>query len=340
MLLNVKQYYFTFSLKMSLIKGILSVFFFVILIPYSFSQMIANYDNLYRLDSMNNSTVNIKYTYGPTGNRLFKNVTYPGVVVYVKVNLQAVYDEANAAMQDELRNLGLLPTVEPYTALGYTHIGGGGEQLNSVVFLTRNKDAVVDWVVIELRDKNDYSTILASQSVLVQKDGDLVSANGISTVVFQGLLADDYYVAVRHRNHLGVMTANPVSLSGDKNTSFVDFTNPATATYGTDAQKNINGTMVMWGGNAKADDNYVRATPRILPPPPLASDITYILDVILGGDPNATYSGYSTADVNMDGKVRMTPLIFPPPGTPSDATFILDEVLNGDPNATSQEQFD
>ena len=96
--------------------------------------------------------------------------------------------------------------------------------------------------------------------------------------------------------------------------------------------------MVLWGGNAKADDTYVRVTPRIFPPPSLASDNTFILDNALGGDPNGTFVGYHTADVNMDGKVRMTPVIFPPPGIPSDATFILDQVLIGDPNGMQEEQ--
>ncbi|MEM6772650.1 MAG: hypothetical protein AAF597_18875, partial [Bacteroidota bacterium] len=91
-------------------------------------------------------------------------------------------------------------------------------------------------------------------------------------------------------------------------------------------------------GNTKSDNNYVRLTPRIFPPPSLDSDRTFILDNFLGGDPNGTVAGYSNGDVNMDGFVRITPRVFPPPSLRSDATFILDKVLNGDPNATRTEQ--
>lgn len=119
----------------------------------------------------------------------------------------------------------------------------------------------------------------------------------------------------------------------------IDFTSPSTATFGTDAQVEVSpGVFAMWGGNAKNDDNYVRVKPLIFPPPALDSDLTYMLDVALGGDPDATFTGYHSADVNMDGKVRVKPLIFPPPAIPSDLTFILDEVLNGDPDATKQGQ--
>ena len=57
-------------------------------------------------------------------------------------------------MNDALRAGGLLPLTEPYTALGYVHTnGGGGETVQQSVLNTTGNSAVVDWVVIELRER-------------------------------------------------------------------------------------------------------------------------------------------------------------------------------------------
>ena len=50
---------------------------------------------------------------------------------------------------------GLLPLTEPFTALGFTHAGeGGGETIDAAVLQTTGINAVVDWVLVELRTRN------------------------------------------------------------------------------------------------------------------------------------------------------------------------------------------
>lgn len=317
----------------------------IILLFFSVNQIIGQVTNTFSqlnllLSQNESNNFMISFGYDLVGNRITKAISFDGVLVNAKVFLQGAYDESGSLMVDELRDLDYIPELEPYTSLGYIHVGGGEEELHPLVLISSGENAIVDWMVIEIRDKDDPTIVLATQSVLLQRDGDLVSKDGVGIIQFPFVDPDDYYIAVHHRNHVGVMTADPVTLTGDETSSFVDFSNPLSETYGTNGQKEISGVMVMWGGNAKADDNYVRATPRLFPLPPIASDITYILDEILIGDPSSTYDGYHTGDVNMDGFVRMTPLVFPPPGIPSDATFILDEVLDGNPNATKEQQFD
>ncbi|MEM9916909.1 MAG: GEVED domain-containing protein, partial [Bacteroidota bacterium] len=261
-----------------------------------------------------------------------------GVEVNVKAFLQGAFD-VSGLMRDDLRVAGYIPMTEPYTNLaGFTHIDGGGEMVQSNVLNVTGNDAIVDWVFLELRDKNSPSTVLHTRSALLQRDGDIVDVDGGSTPVrFDMAPPDDYYIVVRHRNHLAVRTPAVQSLSATAST--YDFSTGSGQAVGTEpmAQPTA-GVFAMWGGNAKADDNYVRVTPRVFPPPSLASDRTYILDDILSGDPNGTYMGYSTGDVNMDGIVRITPRVFPPPTIPSDATYIIDNILDGDPNATRTEQ--
>lgn len=117
-------------------------------------------------------------------------------------------------MTDNLRDAGLIPVTEPYTGLGYAYTnGGGGETVDPTVFDVTGNDAIVDWIILELRDKNNPNTIVQSRAALLQRDGDIVGLSGDGPVSFPGAPADDYYLVVRHRNHLGVRSAGLVGMS-------------------------------------------------------------------------------------------------------------------------------
>ena len=118
----------------------------------------------------------------------------------IKVNLQGAYDGNTGLMFDHLRSNGLLPTNQS-TTKGPIHV-------RTSVFATTGQDAIVDWVEVILLD-TDMEQV--SQTVaLVQKDGDIVSLNGSSAVPFPNVPADNYYIQIRHRNHLAIMTRSPV----------------------------------------------------------------------------------------------------------------------------------
>ncbi len=133
----------------------------------------------------------------------------PACPVYIapKVFLQGPFNAMNMNL-----NLGtMIPSTEPYTALGYPHVGGGGGEVSLLGIINANN--IVDWVVVELRDKNNSATVIATRSALLRQDGNVVShLDGSSAVEFQ-VAADDYYIAVRHRNHLGVMTNTAVPVN-------------------------------------------------------------------------------------------------------------------------------
>ena len=82
----------------------------------------------------------------------------------------------------------------------------------SDVLSATGPDAIVDWVVVELRDKNDNTSILHSRAALLQADGDVVDVDGFSPVSISAP-SDSYHIAVLHRNHLGVMSAAPIALT-------------------------------------------------------------------------------------------------------------------------------
>lgn len=239
-----------------------------------------------------------------------------GPRVAAKVFLQGTYNMTIGKMDDHLRSLSLIPLREPYTDLGYTQVTGGGEEISEDILDKKGDNSIVDWVFVQLRDKNDPTIVLGTRCALVQRDGDVVDVDGESAINFRGLVDDDYYVAVLHRNHLGVCAGAPVSLSNTP--AEINFTSPATSTYGANAQVNAFGTMLMWGGDANFDGKIVYAGVDTD-----ANDIS--ADVLLNpfnSQNSALFlsEGYLAVDLNMDGKVIYD-------GTGADVDIISQAVL-------------
>ncbi|WKZ65792.1 MAG: delta-60 repeat domain-containing protein [Flavobacteriales bacterium] len=218
------------------------------------------------------------------------------VALQARVRLEGPYDSDTGLMGDALRTAGLLPITEPYTALGVAHSGGGSEFTTPTVLAAAGSDAIVDWVLLELRASGNNATVVATRSALLQRDGDIVEVDGRSPVTFAAP-PGDYYVAVRHRNHLGCMAALPVSLSASSTP--LDLSDPGTATYGTAARKSITGAFpvhALWAGDVTFNGllQYVGEN----------NDRDPILVTIGGSVPTNTATGYLNDDVNLDGVVR------------------------------------
>lgn len=153
-----------------------------------------------------------------------------GLRLSLRMMLQgAMYDQfgiVDSLMRDDLRAKGLLPLEEPYSnSPKFVHRGlGGGEKVDSSVFTVTGRDAIVDWVFVEIRHDTVPDSVLSTRSVLIQRDGDVVDVDGFSPVAFNDLSPGEYYVAMRHRNHLGVMTGTPRLLNNDPIVSTSDFT--------------------------------------------------------------------------------------------------------------------
>ncbi|MBK6343797.1 MAG: hypothetical protein IPF41_14750 [Flavobacteriales bacterium] len=218
------------------------------------------------------------------------------VQVAARVALEGAYDPGTGLMRDNLRVLPSFPLTEPFTALGYAHVGGGGEAVAAPVLTTTGNNAIVDWAVVELRSGGEPATVLATRSALVQRDGDVVASDGLNPVSFP-VAPGNYHVAIRHRNHLGAMTATPVALSAAATT--VDFRLASLATYGTEARKTIAGAFpaeALWAGDVTFNSmlQYVGTD----------NDRDPILVRIGGSVPTNTASGYLPEDVTLDGTVR------------------------------------
>ncbi len=248
------------------------------------------------------------------------NVPLVEINVTLRAMLEGPFDQQSGLMQDSLRAKGLIPLTEPYAALGFTQTNGvGGETTTATVLNVSGNDAIVDWVRVELRTSGAPSAAYAARSCLIQRDGDVVDVDGVSPVHFS-LPANSYHVVLRHRTHLGVMTA---TLPLGSAPSTIDLTLPSTATYGTEATKSFNGLQMLWTGNALRDATlkYTGAT----------NDRDPILVRIGGTEPTATATGYLQEDVNLDGLAKYT-------GTYNDRDLILINIGGTVPTNTRLEQ--
>jgi len=209
------------------------------------------------------------------------------VVVSPKVFLQGAFTNPTTTglMNDNLRSGGMLPTISPYSDavnLDMSVLNTGG-----ISGIGSSDDDVVDWIWLELRDSLDYNILVSSTSALIQRDGDIVNYNdGISPVVFD-TTPDSYYLVINHRNHLPIMSANPIILSSTSTN--VDFTNDLNMIYGGSNAMNSSGGGVYSIFSGDYDNNGQVQN----------SDLNEIA-ALLG------LASYSEADLDMNGQVQNT----------------------------------
>ncbi|MFT4535092.1 MAG: hypothetical protein ACI9P5_002457, partial [Saprospiraceae bacterium] len=177
------------------------------------------------------------------------------------------------------------------------------------VFSVTGDNAIVDWIHVELRSKNDNKATIATRSGLLQRDGDIVDLDGTSLLRFQGINIDSFYVCVRHRTHLGVMSMKV------SNGTFVDFTLPSTETFnfGTSLSNGMDytglsqkstvksGYLALWAGDFNSDGLLKFTEP--------ASDINILYGNVLFSSPQYLINydfalDYFRGDYNMDGKAK------------------------------------
>ena len=246
----------------------------------------------------------------------------PAVALRVRAFLEGPYNTTTTQMNSTLRSNGLVPTTEPYTALGYTHVGGGGETTNSTVLAVTGANAVVDWVVVELRSSSNSTQVLATRSALLQADGDIIAANDGTSALSFNVASGSYFVAVRHRNHLGIMTNTAQALSATAVT--LDLSNGSVSLFGgANATKVVGTRNVLYAGDVTRNStlSYVGA----------GNDRDPILARIGGSTPTASVSGYYIEDVNLDGTVLYI-------GTGNDRDPILVNIGGSVPTATRAAQ--
>jgi hypothetical protein len=228
--------------------------------------------------------------------------------IAVKAILQGPYSASTGLMHDSLRVKNLIPLSNPYTTMGgFTQVGSGSETTTSGILAVSGSNAIVDWVLIELRNASSPNQVVATKAGLIQRDGDVVSPmDGTSALQFTNLAGGSYYVSIRHRNHLGAMSATPISMVANS-TATLDLTNAAQPAYKNSGSTSSNypqyvsgSKAMLWAGNAVTDNQIIFQGP--------SNEVDFIFFTVITdplntqGIANFIHKGYTNSDVNMDGK--------------------------------------
>jgi len=134
-----------------------------------------------------------------------------GITVDLTVFLEGPF--AGSDMTTYLNMYGYIPLTQPYNTTPWNYYGT--ESVASIP----NSD-VIDWVLVELRETpGDASSatsgmIIDRQAGFILKDGTIVGIDGISILEFDVEVTENLFAVIYHRNHLGILSANPLPLSG------------------------------------------------------------------------------------------------------------------------------
>jgi hypothetical protein len=220
---------------------------------------------------------------------------YADVSFQAKAFLSGAYNPNTGLMRDALRAKGYLPTTQPYSIPPFNY--SGKETVTSARLSISDNTAIVDWVLIELRDKNDNAVVGAQKAVLIQKNGQLYDTTTQSnTINFKGFEPDYYRVSISHRMHLGV-TIPPVLLS--ESLVNIDFSSPLLTTEGTNAQQNTNNIALLWAGDIDQNNSITTEGAN--------NERNHLAAQILLAETNTKHAmsyrleGYYNSDLNMDG---------------------------------------
>ncbi|MBN2174373.1 MAG: hypothetical protein JW731_09585 [Bacteroidales bacterium] len=185
------------------------------------------------------------------GNDYFIPIIYISPIeLDVKVFLEGPFN--GTTMNTDLTNSTNstnFPTIQPYNISPWNY--------NETESITEIPAGTVDWILIELRDASGApsaisSTMIARKAAFLMSDGHIRSLDGATNQQFIDLtIQQSLFVVIHHRNHLSIMSANP--LTGTEDVYSYDFTIAEDQAYNS-GQKNLgNGYYGMYAADGDAD---------------------------------------------------------------------------------------
>ena len=211
-------------------------------------------------DGVTNGQVSYSYTIHP-----------PSVNVNAKVFLEGAYTGSGTMTKGAALTI---QSFDPY---------GQGETVGSV------PSGVIDWVTLELRKESTPGVVAATRAAFLKSNGSIVDLDGTSPVKMYGVTDGNYYIVVKQRNHLGIMSHDAQALSSSTSTLY-DFTLLQSQAYGTDPMADLgDGSFGMIGGDANGDGQVTTTDYDIWLP-----------------DARAAATGYKNTDMNLDGQATTT----------------------------------
>ncbi len=171
------------------------------------------------------------------------------VEVSLKVFLEGAMLMNMNAMRSSLSDNNLLPNQQPYNIAPYNV----SSPLNAPNFPA----GTVDWVLVEARSFSfigGFTTeVVETQVGLLMSNGEIKSIDGVLPLRFTQIAdGSSYYFVVRHRNHLDVMTAEPLTSTSQE--VVYDFTTAETQAFGNEQLKaTTNGVYTLFAGDYNHD---------------------------------------------------------------------------------------
>ena len=128
---------------------------------------------------------------------------------------------------------GIIPLTDPY--------------FNSLT-INSLPDNIVDWICIELRSNTSANSKIAQRAAFLRTDGQIVDLDGNNLVTFNNISSGEYFIVIKHRNHLSIMSKNLIHLSSTS--PLYDFTLDPNSAYGSEPLvKLTDGVYGMFSGD-------------------------------------------------------------------------------------------
>ena len=194
--------------------------------------------------------------------------------------MEGAYNSTTNNMSRYLSQLNYIPAYQPYSSSPWNFAGDTLVTNTQVITgISGAAGYAVDWVLVELRDTP--TNIVSRKAGLIRQNGSIIDPTG-SPLTFE-VPSGQYYITVRHRNHLMIRSTNTVSLTAGITTNY-----NLTAAGNSVGAKLLDSSPVVWGmiagdvnGNGQIQNN----------------DNEDFIDLQIG------QTGYRNADIDMDGDV-------------------------------------
>lgn len=216
------------------------------------------------------------------GWRMEYNASFEKIILNLKIFLEGPFDAG--IMRTDL-NPADIPHSHPFSGHPWNHF------LPASVAAVPSP-GVVDWILLEIRetpygaDSATSKTCTGRKPAFLMSDGSVRDLNGADLSYFSTEISQNLFVVVWHRNHLGIMSSQPLPVSGGIYS--YDFSTSAVQVYGgmTGYRELAPGLWGMVSSDGNADGQINQADKQ---------DVWTV---------EAGLSGYRAADFNMDGMVN------------------------------------
>jgi len=215
------------------------------------------------------------------GNTFVSSIPLDGFELNTKIYLEGCY-ENNDVMTSILGSL--IPNTHVYDAAPWNYFGS--ETLSSIPL------NMVDWILVEARQGIPNlsgapgTTVAEAKAGILLDNGEIVGTDG-APIRFTNLMeGESYYIAIRHRNHLDMLSADAVTAAAQMS---YDFTSSVEMAFGFEQQKTASdGKAMMITGDANADG------------------IIQVSDFDVWFSDPAVLEVYGTTDFNLDGIIQVS----------------------------------